>query len=203
MIQGIDVSHFEPPIDWVKAKSVGIEWCYAKASQGISFVDETCGAHTGAARAAGVLTAAYHFFMANLDGAVQAGLFLSAVKGMTFDLPFILDWEQGSVQGQSPQAQINEAMKILDQMETASGKIPWIYMGASLAENLKLPPIFARYPLIIARYDRDMGPVPPPWSSITAWQYTDSASLLGVSEGHTVDSNWFLGSQADLQAFCT
>lgn len=203
MIQGIDLSHFEPALNWKAAKSSGVEWSYTKASDGREFLDWSREMHTSGARAAGVINGCYHFFRANIDAATQSSLFLGAVKGMHLDLPYILDWEEESVQGQSHSTQISRAMTILQVMENSSKRIPMIYMGLGLAKELNLPEVFAKYPLIVAKYSSILCPPPVPWKSMCAWQYTDSAHVPGVAQGHTVDSNWFLGSMEELKALAT
>ena len=203
MITGIDVSHFEPAIDWKQAKTKSdVQWMYTKASQGSDFVDWSLTMHTSAARTAGVLTQAYHFFMANVDPQAQLKNFLGAVHGVKLDLGHMLDWEAGSVQGQSPNKQIACAQVILDGMEKATGKTPWLYMGLSLAQELSLPNSFNRYPLIVAAYGRTLGQVkaPIPWIRLAGWQWTDSGKIAGVAAGHSVDCNYFFGTIDDLKA---
>ena len=140
--------------------------------------------------------------MANVDGNAQASLFLNSIKGARLNMPHILDWEDGSVQGQPISVQVTRALTILQVMENASGVMPWIYMGLDLAQQLQLPSVFAKYPIILASYNPNLGDIPIPWLKATAWQYTDSAEIDGVSPGHTVDANWFLGSIGQLQDFC-
>lgn len=199
-VLGVDVYHGDPLIDWVKAKATGCQWMYAKASE--HGIDSLLQKHTDSAKAAGVLTAAYHFFHANVDGKAQADLYLKATSGLRFNLPAILDWEQGSIDGQSREKQILEAQKWLDAVEAATGRVPWIYMGAALAASLKLPDIFGRYRLIVAHYGimQNQLKCPTPWASLTGWQFSDAFSMPGVAVGHHIDANYFLGTYNDLLA---
>lgn len=205
MILGIDTSHYEPMIDWEAAKGDGVAWMYTKASQGSSFVDHSDGAHSKAARAAGVLAAFYHFYDASVSGQVQADLFLKSIAGLKFDLPHFLDWEDSSVAGQDLATQIANAQPILDAMEKNCGRPPIIYMGRDLAEQLVLPASFARYPAVFARYMYNPTTAPiaplPPWRFLFGGQWTDSAKIAGVPAGHTVDADEFYGTRAQLQAF--
>ena len=198
---GIDVSHYEPALDWSKAKLGGVEWMYTKATEGAAHVDSSLHMHVGSAKGAGVLTGAYHFFHANIDGAVQAHLYLKTVAGMNLELPHCLDWESSSSDGQSSAKQQLEAKKWLDIVEAATGKVPMIYGGLSHLKDLKLGPEFARYPLWLAHYGVSSTLVPAPWKEYTAWQFTDAGSVPGLASGHHVDTNWFNGSIEELRNF--
>lgn len=71
-LQGIDVSHYQavtPPL-------AGLSFLFAKATEGVTFVDPLYATHTAAARAAGLVVGAYHFGVAD-DGAAQARAFLA------------------------------------------------------------------------------------------------------------------------------
>lgn len=202
-ILGIDTSHYSQQVDWAKAKAGGVQWMYSKASQGSEFVDQSLGLHTSGAKAAGILTTAYHFFMANVDGDEQWNVFARTIQGKKFDLPHVLDWEAGSIQGMSPAHQILQAKRWLAASQKYTGKVPWIYMGEDLALSLKLPSEFGAYPLISARYGVKVEQlrIPSPWTKLTAWQYSESAIIPGIKSGHTTDANYFLGSMSDLLAF--
>lgn len=214
MILCVDTSHFDPPANWQELKNNGVVCMYTKATQGGEFVDWTLPSQASGARAVGILNGAYHFFMANVSDKIQTANFFKTIDGMKFDLPFILDWENGSVQGQTADVQIARAELILDAMEiamkadptrtTPAMTTPWIYMGLDLALELKLPARFARYPLIVADYSMTPAelPVIAPWGKPIMQQFTDSDHLMGVSPGHTIDANWFLGSMLDLRAYC-
>ncbi|CAK0739625.1 lysozyme [Azospirillaceae bacterium] len=98
-VLGIDVSHYEPPLDWKKAFGGGVRWMYTKASEGLSHKDILLHKHCDDAKAAGVYTGAYHFFHASQPGEPQAEHYLKTVEGMKFDLPHCLDWESRALTG--------------------------------------------------------------------------------------------------------
>lgn len=202
-ILGIDVSHYEPALDWVKAKAGGVQWMYTKATEGTGHVDAMLHDHVDAARSAGVYTGAYHFFHADQDAKVQAEFFLKTVADTHLDLPPCLDWESSSANGQTSSAQMLSAMIWLNTVQNATGRRPVIYMGESFAISLKLGPAFAQYPLWLAHYGvtRERLKIPAPWSFPTMWQYTDAQTVPGLATGHHVDADWFFGSLDDLKAF--
>lgn len=201
MILGLDSSHYTKKIDWVTAKEKGgVQWMYTKGSEGKDMFDHSDGVLAKAAQQAGVLASFYHFMHANVDGKSQLDMFLESIDGLKFDLPHVLDWEEGSVNGQPKQKQIDVAQVILDGMEKSCGKPPWIYMGRSLAISLSLPSSFSRYPIIVARYGvtEPENDHIPPWAKILACQYSESAIIPGVQGG--VDADIFYGTMGDLLA---
>jgi lysozyme len=189
-ILGIDVSHYEPSVDWEKAKAGGVVYMYAKATEGVSHVDVMFKKHIEAAIAAGVKVGAYHFFHADMDGEAQAENYLKAIAGMKFDLPHCLDWESSSGDGR------DQAQKWLDIIEKQTGSVPALYSGEAHFRELKLPQSFSRYPLWMAHYGVPEAKlrIPNPWTKLFGWQYTDSEGsprVQGLPLGHHVDASWF------------
>ncbi len=204
-VLGVDVSHYEPAIDWHKAEAGGVQWMYAKASEGVGHIDSMLKSHCSAASAAGIFTGAYHFFHASMDGDEQARLYLRTVQGMDLKLPHCLDWEEGSADGEPRLFQQAEAYKWLSAVEKATGKTPVIYGGESFLRGLQLPSLFARYPLWVAHYGvREIDVhTPTPWPKFTMWQYTDAETIPGLAHGHHVDASYFNGTLQDLKAFAS
>ena len=60
----IDLSHWQAPVDFARAKSAGIVAVILKATQGSGWIDVAFAQRIAAARASGLLVGAYHF----LDG---------------------------------------------------------------------------------------------------------------------------------------
>lgn len=201
-ILGIDVSHFEPALDWNKAKSGGVKFMYTKATEGVAHLDSMLKAHISSARSAGVLAGAYHFFHASMDAKAQASFYLKSIEGMIFDLPHCLDWESGSADGVASAVQKMKARTWLDIVEKATGKVPVIYGGESFLRELVLDSNFARYPLWLAHYgvSEDKIHIPKPWSKYTIWQWTDAGVVPGLAGGRHVDCNYFQGSLIELQS---
>lgn len=189
-VRGIDVSHYEPRLDWVKARASGVVKMYTKATEGTGHLDRLLRVHVADAQKAGVLCGAYHFFHHDMDGRVQAELFLEAIKGMSLELAPCLDWETVSGDGR------NEALRWLNLVENVVGKVPVIYGGYFHFKELKLEHGFSKYPLWMAHYgiSEKQLKVPAPWTSLCGWQYTDHEGppiVQGLSPGHSVDANWF------------
>lgn len=188
----IDVSHYEPPVDWVKAKAGGVGLMYAKATE--HQTDSLLRAHVSSAHAAGVRCGAYHFFHPNESGRAQALRYLKAVEGLPLTLPHCLDWESSN--GLSSGDQQREALAWLETVEQETRQTPIIYGGESFLHDLKLPPKFARYHLWMAHYgvNESRLKIPAPWTKLYGWQYTDAEGVprvYGLAPGHHVDASWF------------
>jgi len=92
-VRGIDVSHHQGAIDWVRAASDDVAFAYIKASEGGDFRDRAFAANWQAARAAGLPTGAYHFFSLCKDGASQARNFLAVLPDEPDMLAPVVDLE--------------------------------------------------------------------------------------------------------------
>ena len=57
----IDLSHWQAPVDFARAKSAGIVAVILKATQGSGWIDVAFAQRIAAARASGLLVGAYHF----------------------------------------------------------------------------------------------------------------------------------------------
>lgn len=195
-LRGVDVSHWEPEVDWVKAKASGIEFMFAKATEGIYYHDPMFVKHVKAAKAAGVLVGAYHFFHHSNAARAQFLTYAETVDSLGFklDLPPVLDWEQ---QG-GPKSQIFTAHEWLTLAEAHYGRKPMIYTGPSFMAALQVSPDFAAYPLWVAHYQTKAPRVPAPWKQWTIWQDSETGTVPGVTSH--VDTNWYNGTLDSLRA---
>ena len=63
--KGIDVSHWQPVVDWQMVKAGGISWAWAKCSEGTGYTDTMFWQHCQGAYDVDIPFGAYHFFRAN------------------------------------------------------------------------------------------------------------------------------------------
>jgi GH25 family lysozyme M1 (1,4-beta-N-acetylmuramidase) len=61
-MKGIDISAYQPNVDFEKVKAAGIEVVYIKATEGTSYINPYLKKHAAAAKAAGLKVGFYHFF---------------------------------------------------------------------------------------------------------------------------------------------
>ncbi len=197
-VKGVDVSHYQGSINWTKVAGAGYTFVVMKASEGTSYTDPTFKTNWAAAKNAGLVRGAYHFFRANVDGKAQAKHFASVIGTLgKQDLPPVLDLE--TQDGVSDATVISRAKAFLTELESLTGKTPIIYSGYFFT-SLGSPSGFAKYPLWVANWGVSCPNIPNGgWKKWTFWQFTDHQSVAGI--GGSVDADRFNGTKADLLAF--
>ncbi len=203
-VPGIDVSDYQNPVDWPIVASQGVKFALIKATEGKSTKANTFQDKWQQSKSAGILRGAYHFFRPTRTGEDQADNFLqmlNLVGGLEADdISPILDVEVKD--GISAEEIRKRSLKWLEKVETATGRKPIIYTGASYGnDNLSANVLFADYPLWVAHYTRGKPWVPGRWNTCAIWQYTDKGKVKGIRGN--VDLNWFNGSIDALRAFST
>jgi GH25 family lysozyme M1 (1,4-beta-N-acetylmuramidase) len=209
--QGIDVSRWQPPVDWGQVKASGRTFAIIKASGGDgapnytgTYTDPQYGQHVAGARAAGLLTGAYHFLGMG-DGAAQARAFLAATNGYTdHELPPTVDYESCDANGQvKPNATIlhafiDELARLMPRRWTGPKGTPvpcMVYSGAAMAGRFRGDE--DQYDLWHAAYvspAAQPGFVPAPWTHAAVWQYSGTGQVPGVAGNCdcnvTLDDGW-------------
>ena len=210
-ITGIDVSSHNGPIDWPTAAASGISFAYAKTTDGITFIDPSFKTNWAGIVAAGLFVGGYHFFEPNDAPTAQADNYLADISSVNGGTPVLgpgclapaLDVETSKT---FTPAQIGAAVQTwLNVVAAATGRTPIVYTGTPFWNSsvfAGIPTVSS--PLWLAQYPNPPVPAAPhslpnPWSSHLIWQWSESATVPGVT-GH-VDADLFNGSLADLQAF--
>jgi len=217
-VPGIDVSAWEPRIDWLKVRSQGYRFMFTKATQGIGIVDSRFTKHWAGAKQAGVLRGAYHYLIIAQDPIKQADLFLKTIGNDFGELPTVLDLE-GKYNETATNRQILAVAKVwLDRVEQVTGRKSLIYSAYYfLRDRVSVPflgtaPGWAKnYPLWIAQYlnhpatESDSPLQPKGWQDWKIWQHSEKGKLEGVTNDDglptAVDLNYFRGTLEDLYAF--
>lgn len=198
---GPDVSSHQGAVDWTAVRAAGALYGFTKASGGCWYRNPTCAANWQGMAAAGLQRGAYHFAFETsgqpLPGPgpeVEADYFLSTVMplGLARGDMLVLDIEQGA----GPLG--GWALRWLRRVEEAVGFKPLLYTGSwfSDAHGFRDTPELAAYGLWQAAYQPMMPSPCAPWSSIAFWQFTDNASVPGVSG--PCDGNRFNGAPEQL-----
>lgn len=200
---GVDVSNWQGSVDWSAVRASGNVFAFAKATEGVTFVDRTFTSHRQAMAAHGmVLRGLYHFAHPDRNpAAAEAEHFLATVGPLSQGEVPVLDLEVEGGPGAGPWAA--EWMGIV---ERATGRTPILY---SYAPYLNATPTqdLTRFPLWVAAWGLNDGTVPSSpayqpntdrWGAWTFWQYTSRATVPGVT-GFT-DRSVFAGSLSDLAA---
>lgn len=195
--KGLDVSHYQPVLNFANAKLAGFEFVFLKASEGVTNIDRSFPEHRKNAHAAGLLVGYYHFFRPLSDAKTQAKHFCEQVgKVQPNELPPVCDLEDSDeVSG----AAVAERARIFcEEVERILGVQPIVYTGPYYFQGLgKSAVVLGKYPLWVAHYQTSAPLVPPPWAAWDFWQYTDSESIPGKA---SLDANLYNGALADLKA---
>lgn len=202
---GVDVSHWQGDIDWTRARSAGVAFGIAKASESTSFVDSRFRANIAGMRAAGIIPGAYHFLRPG-DVTRQADLFCSLAPG---DVIHALDVEASGldVAGWVARYRTRYPVKTL---LVYTGRDLWARAGggdgsrfgplwvAGYVPNAYVPGSGSLNTLL-GRVGDHRGGVPfGGWASPSFLQFTAAASVPGVPG--PCDGDVFYGGRAELEA---
>jgi lysozyme len=92
-VRGIDVSHHQGKIDWLKVKGEEIHFVFIKATEGSSHKDTEFNRNWNGATGAGLIKGAYHYFSFCKPGIEQAQNFINTVPVNSGALPPVIDFE--------------------------------------------------------------------------------------------------------------
>jgi GH25 family lysozyme M1 (1,4-beta-N-acetylmuramidase) len=213
-VEGIDVASFQHPsgaaINWTSVAQAGYKFAFIKVTEGSYYANPYYAADASGAKTAGMLTAPYAFAIPNYSGgALQADYALDhanyAADGRT--LPLILDIEYdpyvsqdgtNECYGLTPTQMVAWIKAFVTEASRRTGQLPAIYTtqdwwnlcaGGSTA--------FAADPLWVASY-ASTPVVPAAWGAWTYWQYTNSATVPGISVA--TDASWLSSTALELAA---
>lgn len=179
----LDVSSYQGTVDWQQVKADSryrIDGVYIKATEGVSVTDSALTTHVQEAKAAGVLFGLYHFAHPDLNSAVdEANHFLKVASQYSPELIPVLDIEVPTTPSGMTQAHLNSWMHWWDEIMTEHYPTYMIYSDRSYFDMYDFS-MWTKRPLWIAAY-QGTAPSPAPWSSWTMWQYTNSATVNGIS----------------------
>ena len=92
-VRGMDAARFQTSVDWARAKTVGIEFAFLKATEGGDLKDIKFDDHWRRAGRAGIVRGAYHFYYFCTTPEVQAQFFIDTVPRTRGTMPPVLDME--------------------------------------------------------------------------------------------------------------
>lgn len=146
----VDLSAYQPNVDFHKMAAAGIIGCIHKATQGRRWVDSWYAKHRSAALAAGMLWGAYHFFDFTGTPAEQADHFL-AVADADKDTLVCLDWENVPPSNMEPTSA--QAKAFLMEIEAKLGRKALLYGGNVPKEQIRgVDAYFASHRLWLCQY---------------------------------------------------
>jgi lysozyme len=202
-LRGIDVSHHQGPIDWPRVRASGQSFAFIKASEGTDFRDTRFVENWQAARAAGLVTGAYHFFTFCSPGIAQAENFLAVAPPRRPEhelaqseplLPLAVDIEfTGNCVGWESVASIQRELRVfVERLESGAGRRPLLYTTLDCLREL-IPPELKGHPYWL----RSLWGEPKVDAAWQFWQHSALGEVPGVQG--PVDLNVFAGSEANWQ----
>lgn len=197
---GVDVSHYQANFDFNAARAAGCEFAILKAGEGTG-TDNRFLRHLGAARAAGLLVAAYWYQRSSVSAAAQAAAILNTVPA---DVPVIMDVEANS-------GDVNLTRDIVNRVRGAGRRVPFTYIPRWYWQQIGspnlagLPPLWSsRYPDNVVRAVQDAYNHAPAsyWTgyggnTVGLLQFSSSGNVGGQSP---IDLDAFNGSRSQLAA---
>ncbi|WP_299745502.1 GH25 family lysozyme [uncultured Tateyamaria sp.] len=201
-VRGMDAARFQTSVDWVRAKAVGIEFAFLKATEGGDLADPMFKDHWRGAGQAGIRRGAYHFYYFCTTPEVQAQFFIRTAPRTRGSLPPVLDMEWNpfspTCQRRPDAATVrNEMQRWLNIVEAHYGQKPVIYTTPGFYEDAELNRLRG-YEFWL----RTTAKTPAqayPGQSWRFWQYTATGTLPNTPG--SVDINAFNGSAADWQSW--
>jgi len=194
--RGIDISHYQPEVDFKRALASGVSFTFMKASESTGLVDSAFADHWAAAKQVGLLRGAYHFYRPRQDALAQAQLFATQLSDPG-ELPPVLDLEVAD--GVPPSLIVAGATIWVDYIAARLGR-PLIYTTPSFWNALPGTASIARKTdLWVAHWGARAPASVSGWQHWSFWQRTNQALIPGIHS--PVDEDRFNGSLAELRAY--
>ncbi|MGL6211987.1 MAG: glycoside hydrolase family 25 protein [Paracoccaceae bacterium] len=194
-VHGIDISRWQPQVDWPTARANGVNFAFIKATEGGDILDPAYKENWAGAARAGVPRGAYHFYYWCRPAAEQARWFIQHVPRSPGALPPVLDMEwtpfSPTCTKRPPAAEVRaEAQVFLTLLERHYGQRPLIYTTPEFFETNQMARL-SGYPFWLRSTAAHPGDLyGHPW---TFWQYTGTGLVPGIA-GKT-DINVFAGNR--------
>jgi lysozyme len=194
-LAGVDTSHHNAAVNWTTLQTNGVRFVFIKATDGMDYLDPAFADSFRAAREAGLLRGAYHFYETDDDGVAQAQWFIRNVDLQPGDLPPVVDIE--SINGPVDGDLNTQFAAFLSTLEAHYGQAPIIYTGPNFWDHA-MREHFPTHPLWVAEYNVSAPTLPDGWSTWAFWQYTETWQPPGTTA--PIDGSVFNGDEANLQA---
>lgn len=188
MIKGIDVSIYQPNINWAKVKEAGINFAIIKAggSECGRFEDRTFRYNYQNAKANGIKLGTYFMggkgFTSGPAGIADANYFLQIISGLAFEFPCFIDLELPT--SVTRDGNTDACIAFCENVKAAGFKTG-IYASdiSGFKDRLDITRLTA-YDKWVARY----GSEPKYVADYDIWQYSSNGSVSGISG--RVDMNY-------------
>ncbi len=190
---GIDVSNNNGTITWSSVANSGIDFAWAKATEGFTFNDSFLSSNMSNGTSAGVMMGAYHFARWDNNSAADEASHFLAQAGSYIRAGYmvpVLDAEQAPAAGQTRTIISTWINDWCNAIKSSTGISPLVYTYQSFASSWFNSTVSSNWQLWMANYNGQNAQTGSP-GSITPWttgdwqfwQYdvTGSGSVPGVS----------------------
>lgn len=186
-IRGIDVSSYQPQVDWAQVKAAGFDFVFIRVGgrgygqSGKLYEDKLAKTHYDGAKAAGLLVGCYFFSQAtNTQEAIEeADYALELTKDWVLDLPIVFDWECLADDYRTINVnarELTDCAKTFCNRVLETGKQPMVYFNANQSHKDMYLEELTDYPFWLAMYTDQMR---YPFK-VDFWQYTNQGSVPGI-----------------------
>lgn len=196
MIKGLDLNHWRHLNNFNTLIELGHKFFITKATEGISFLDDTLYSNVENSKNVKLLTGAYHYLRTTVDPTQQANFYWSKIQNLSLEINPIVDVEPYSNDITKLGAY---AQTFINRIKVLSGKTPILYTNYNTWYQLKFPAWGINCPLWVASYYVSKPYIPKPWTKYLFWQYTDKEPIKG--ETQTYDCNYFDGTEEELYTY--
>jgi lysozyme len=195
-IRGIDISNYQPNIDWNLIDRSQLNFVLIKATEGGDFKDPLFKQHWQQTQQKGLTVGAYHFFTFCKSGQQQASNYMETVPLVPSMLPPVIDLEFiGNCKKIPTQSELEQELNaFIDLVQKKYHRRPILYVTYKFYD-IYLHDRYRDYPIWISDFyswtklptlsDRK------PW---TFWQYSERGRVQGVN--HPVDLDVFNGDKS-------
>lgn len=175
MLRGIDVSSWQGDIDPTKLGQV--QFCIAKATEGLSYVNPYCDKVVQKCIKSGLPWGFYHFGQSN-DPVAEADYFIRACENYFHDGIPVLDWER--------EQSVDWVNKFVRRVHDKVGVWPWIYSNPRFFNKGGVDSNCGRwiawYPSVSKpSIEYNPGSIPKTDGAVCAWQFASDGQVSGYN----------------------
>ncbi len=219
--QIVDLSRYQPNMNWTKLISAGFQGVVAQATNGTIHEDAMFRKHAANARAHGLPFGAYCFNRFHSDPFKQAEFFVKTVGERTRWLVADIEFDKSSatiakfgdkyVKGMDNFAR-DHSIRFLEKVYSLTGVRPWIYLNGYHFVGFDHPEVFLPYSCWISNYiqkrkdvkdlDLNLVHLPKPYKkqNVIAWQWTSTHPAGKAITGDPgLDANLVYATPAQLR----
>ena len=190
---GVDVSSYQPNIDWAKAKADGVEFAIIRAGfrgwgSGGIFPDDDLIKNIKGARAQGIKVGVYIFSQAitEAEAREEVDKTIEFLQGQQIDLPMVLDYEYAEsydeltgrlYNANLTRQQATDVCLAFCDYASQKGYKPMVYANKDMLTNkLYADKISSKYSIWLANYTSQTSYT----GDYEFWQYSSSARVNGI-----------------------